>query len=184
MIAVRGLSLKKVALRTAPLILIIILLMNVQTEIRKNPVLLFQSNQNLISRKVYDFFRYFNAYPHFLEILTKFPDVYDYIYGKSIFNVLTNFIPRSVWKNKPVGFGKFLAVDIYGAHKSVSFAGTIIGEAYANGSWIGVVLILFALGIVAKFFYCMFKKSKVDIIGITFYLTVLFHFLTVVRGRK
>jgi len=178
--ATRTLSFRKLLLWVVPLVLISLFFINIQTNIRKNPTLLFNSDQKVFSWVTP--FEECNAYPHFLEILTKFPKVYDYTYGRSFYNILTNFIPRCIWENKPIGFGKFLAVQIYGSHESVSYGGTIIGESYVNFSWIGVIIILFMLGIVAKIFYDMYSKNKNDIITITFYLMNLVFFWGVIRG--
>lgn len=57
-----------------------------------------------------------------------------------------------------------------------------MGEAYANGSILGVIIISFALGVIAKLCYLMYLKNSQDVISTTFYITTMWHFFNIVRG--
>ncbi|MBC8029372.1 MAG: O-antigen polysaccharide polymerase Wzy [Pyrinomonadaceae bacterium] len=81
------------------------------------------------------------------------PSVVPYQYGKTYSFFLVSFIPRIVWPDKPTSgsANSFYAVT-YGVTseegaKTTTFGVSILGEAFMNFGWAGVVLIMLLQGI-------------------------------------
>jgi len=81
------------------------------------------------------------------------PSVVPYQYGQTYSFFLVSLIPRVVWPNKPMAgsANAFYAVT-YGitseeGAKTTTFGVSILGEAFMNFGWPGVVLIMFSQGI-------------------------------------
>jgi len=80
------------------------------------------------------------------------PDKKPYLSGKSYYPLLYLWIPRFLWKNKPAGHeANTLIVIYYGIQTEKGAARTsigvgIIGEAYANYGWKGVIILSIILG--------------------------------------
>lgn len=77
----------------------------------------------------------------------------DLPYFYSLYALLVNPIPREIWPEKPYGFGRILALSAGASEESgVSFAAGIAGEGYANGGWLGILLIAAFVGTLCGFF--------------------------------
>lgn len=81
------------------------------------------------------------------------PEVVPYQYGKTYSFFLVSFVPRVLWPDKPTAGSAngFYAVT-YGitseeGAKTTSFGVSILGEAFINFGWAGVVLIMLLQGI-------------------------------------
>ena len=81
------------------------------------------------------------------------PSVVPYQYGKTYSFFLVSFIPRIIWPDKPTAGSAngFYAVT-YGitseeGAKTTTFGVSILGEAFMNFGWAGVVLIMLVQGI-------------------------------------
>jgi hypothetical protein len=91
------------------------------------------------------------------EYVEKVVDTYgiekDYLYFYTPYSILANPIPRELWPDKPYGFGKVLAIDAgAGEDSGVSFAAGLAGEGYANGGWVGIVVLTAMIGVLCGFF--------------------------------
>lgn len=97
-------------------------------------------------------------------VVEEYPRPYHFIHGSSVINLLFNFVPRSIWPSKPVGFSKELAMRMEGIPESVrysrqvdakigyqSYSGTMVGEGYANFGVAGVIGFLFVFGVLVSF---------------------------------
>lgn len=64
----------------------------------------------------------------------------------------TNFVPRSLWSGKPIGLGRQIMFDIYGApaNTSVSFASGLIGEFYVDFGYFGILIFGLLFGFIIK----------------------------------
>jgi hypothetical protein len=68
-------------------------------------------------------------------------------YFTSFYAIAVNLIPRALWPEKPVGFGKQLAwLQGYSKENPTSVAAGIAGEGYANGGWLGLILLSLLVG--------------------------------------
>jgi len=67
---------------------------------------------------------------------------------------LLNFIPRKFWSDKPIGLGRRIMFDIYGAPSNtpVSFAPGFLGEIYVDFGYFGIVVFGLLVGLLLKNF--------------------------------
>ena len=100
-------------------------------------------------------------------VLSTYPDYYNYTKGHSLRTPLVVFVPRTVWAEKPVPWGRILAWQ-YGFRydTTVSMAATIPGEGYANFGLAGWVMfpMVFGLIIGATFYYLKNSRDQFDIV--------------------
>jgi len=93
-------------------------------------------------------------------IIDKVPYSYDHTYGETYFLWLVAPIPRSLWPNKPVvRIGGVLGEAIFGIVGKSGIPPGAIGEAYLNFGWLGIPLILFAIGVILKVFYNRYGRT-------------------------
>jgi oligosaccharide repeat unit polymerase len=74
----------------------------------------------------------------------------------SIIEVLTIFMPRSLWEGKPISgaieFSKLL-------DKSGGVPPTVVGEGYWNAGYIGIIVIMLVMGIILRLYQNRLEKS-------------------------
>ena len=81
------------------------------------------------------------------------PSVIPYQYGKTYSFFLVSFVPRILWPDKPLaGSANVFYAVTYGVTteegaKTSTFGVSILGEAFINFGWIGVILIMLVQGI-------------------------------------
>lgn len=83
----------------------------------------------------------------------------------TFFAIVTNPVPRSLWADKPVTFGRLLTSNILGVHSKRemiedvrnSRAVGICGEGWANGGIWGVLLYSILLGVYGGYLISMFR---------------------------
>lgn len=82
-------------------------------------------------------------------VVSSYPDFYGYTKGHSLYTPVVVFVPRTIWPDKPVPWGRTLAWQ-YGFRydTTVSLAATIPGEGYANFGPAGWVLFPLLFGAV------------------------------------
>ncbi|MBD3831646.1 MAG: oligosaccharide repeat unit polymerase [Arcobacter sp.] len=86
---------------------------------------------------------HFDAYQNFVRLLS-----IDYIsYGNQLLGALFFYIPRSMWADKPIGSGSFVAS--LGNLKFDNVSMPFIGEGYINFSILGSVIFMMLLGMVS-----------------------------------
>lgn len=90
------------------------------------------------------------------------PDVMDYQFGKTILPLLIAWIPRQLWEEKPtISFGKLFAETYMGeffAGTGTSASPTLLGEAYLNLHFPGVLLVAFLSGVIIRSTYVWLIK--------------------------
>ncbi len=91
-------------------------------------------------------------------LIDKIPDMRPYYYGETYAAVFVALIPRSFWPNKPTGLGAPLGVmykfgefefspDAWLDANMFSLSPGLVGEAYANGGFLGVALVSWLVGV-------------------------------------
>ncbi len=81
------------------------------------------------------------------------PSVIPYQYGKTYSFFLVSFIPRIVWPDKPLAgsangyYALTYGVTTEEGAKTTTFGVSILGEAFMNFGWYGVVLIMLVQGV-------------------------------------
>lgn len=87
-------------------------------------------------------------------ILKQVPDKHDYLFGQSYLSIFYAPIPRSLWHNKPVvRIGRFVGVSLYERSTLSGVPPGLIGEAYLNFGWPGIIIILYIFGTFCKYIY-------------------------------
>lgn len=119
---------------------------------------------------------HFDSFQMFMRVLT------DNIitYGRQLLGVLLFFVPRSIWPNKPVGSGYYVAEHSNLWFDNVSM--NYLGEGYINGGFIGMILfIIFAAYFNAKMDY-KFWRTKSGYLFTVFYWIMLGMEFIILRG--
>jgi hypothetical protein len=89
-----------------------------------------------------------------------YPKDVPHLLGESYLAAATTWLPRTIWKSKPVAFSKELAIrkalsteeyvysrDLERALAFQSYSGTLVGEAWANFGMAGVLAVPFLWGV-------------------------------------
>jgi len=121
------------------------------------------------------FSRFFdNSYTNLLAIIKKGGDLK---LGSTYLLFFYNFIPRFIWPNKPVfqtsyDFG--IEYGIINPNETVAITVSRIGEAFINFGMVGVVIILFIWGTIAKVIEQSLSKRVLWL-----YIYFLFNFVVI-----
>ncbi len=117
----------------------------------------FDVNQKIKFEFEFDMFSsaHFDSYYNFSLIL--FEDLITY--GRQLIGVLLFWVPRSVWENKPIGSGAFLAKEVNLIWENIS--ANYFAEGFINFGFVGILLFLIIISYVTalidkkywKFFY-------------------------------
>jgi hypothetical protein len=108
------------------------------------------------------------------NVIERTPDDVPFQKGKTYSYFLVTWIPRFLWPDKPFvsGANQFYQVA-YGLTREdsldqVSIAVGSLGEAYMNFGWIGILLIMFLIGVVLSVYQRLFlsRTSGVFLFGI------------------
>ncbi|ACF14595.1 hypothetical protein Ctha_2143 [Chloroherpeton thalassium ATCC 35110] len=88
---------------------------------------------------------------------------YELLYGESYLATIFFWIPRNLWPNKPVGFGKqmvkWIQPNLY--HTNHSLAGNYVAEAVANYGYFGYILAIAMIYIVIKLMSYYVKSNNI-----------------------
>ena len=114
-------------------------------------------------------------------IIRDTPDIMGYQCGKTMAPILVAWVPRRLWKGKPIiSFGKVFSVKYHGFRGPVisapAEAPTIIGEGYVNFHLAGLLFVAFITGALSRlvYYYCIHKnRGDSSIFAYTFLLTTL-----------
>jgi hypothetical protein len=81
-------------------------------------------------------------------------------YGRQLLGVVFFWIPRSVWSNKPVGSGSYIADQLGFEFSNIS--ANFFAEGYINFGLIGILLFAIVLAVLTSFMDAknFFDKSK------------------------
>ena len=99
-----------------------------------------------------------------LIIVDKTPSQIEYLYGNSYKILLSKFIPRIFWKNKPTddyanyAGRRYQVLNQQDLNTSWNFP--ILNEAYANFGYFGVAIVMFFLGILIRILSNLFSISN------------------------
>lgn len=104
-------------------------------------------------------------------------------WGRQMLGAILFFIPRSIWKNKPVGSGHFVAGNLDWEFTNLSCP--LPSEAYINFGVIGIIVLSLVLGnILGKIDLWYWKQDNKEVyrLGELFYLVLMLMFFFVSRG--
>ncbi|MCM3124168.1 MULTISPECIES: O-antigen polymerase [unclassified Mesobacillus] len=92
----------------------------------------------------------YDTFETYLIVIRHFPDIESYKYFYSIKNILVWVIPRSMYDDKSIAFGKYLAYLVWPSYSNIpsAYAGITFGEFYANFGVLGMFITLFIIGII------------------------------------
>lgn len=99
--------------------------------------------------------------------LKSYPEKAPFLNFHTFFSILVNPIPRLVWNDKPIGFGKIMALHSFGLwnpepkHMNMtasSFSAGISGEGYSNFGLTGVIIFSAVFGAISGIFAKLSKK--------------------------
>jgi len=87
-------------------------------------------------------------------VVAQVPQKTDYLKGQSYLSLLYAPIPRTIWKNKPVvRIGRFVGLELYERPSITGVPPGMVGEAYLNFGWGGIIFIPLFVGLFCKFLY-------------------------------
>lgn len=105
-------------------------------------------------------------YCAYLLMLDTVPDKSDYDYGESYLRLVSTFIPRILWADKPIfGREKWISAWIAGSefHRDHTFTGPaigILGATQLNGGALGTLLVLGVLATLWRALYEYFRAYR------------------------
>ena len=123
-----------------------------------------------------------HSFSSLLIIVNKTPEKIDYLYGSSYKPLLTKFIPRFIFYNKPKeDYGNFFGHRyeiLYPTDLSTSWNMPVINESYANFGIFGVILVMSLLGFFIRLLVSKFSVSNYNnlefIVGIAITIQLFF----------
>ena len=101
---------------------------------------------------------------------------------RQLVGVIFFWMPRAIWKNKPVGSGYFIAEQLGWSFKNLSCP--LPGEAYINLGFIGILLFAISIGKIMKFldncYWCRDNEDnrRIDVL----YPVIMMLFFFMCRG--
>jgi hypothetical protein len=100
------------------------------------------------------------------------PRPFPYVYGRHWIEIPLTFVPRQIWKDKPINMPSAEFEHTYMGEPS-NFNGFssmhLIGDLYRNFSWPGVLCGMFLLGVILRFFYLFCAPSAKNSTGLFLY---------------
>jgi len=114
-----------------------------------------------------------NAGTDALAIIMKYtPQPFPYAVGKPWLQIPLTFIPRQIWKNKPINIPSAEFESTY-LGLSTHFNGFssihLIGDLYRNFSFVGVLGGMFLVGVLLRLFYLFCSPSRENRVGVFLY---------------
>ena len=111
-----------------------------------------------------NFYRLSHSFNSLLILVKKTPNEIGYLKGETYVILISKFIPRIIWKNKPSDtlankIGRKYNVLNKGDYLT-SWNVPIINEAYINFGYSGVIFIMLILGILIRFFTNFFSNRN------------------------
>ena len=120
---------------------------------------------------------HFDSFQMFMRVIKE--DIITY--GRQLLGVLFFFFPRSLWPDKPIGSGHFVAGEsnLYFDNVSMNF----LGEGYLNAGFGGIILFLFFIAWFNAYMDTRFWKSDPNnIFKVNYYLLLGMEFV-ILRGQ-
>jgi len=114
-----------------------------------------------------------NAGTDALALIMKYtPHPFPYASGRPWLQIPMTFVPRQIWKNKPINIpsAQFEATYMgvpsnYNGFTSMQ----LIGDLYRNFSWAGALSGMFFLGVLLRLFYLFCSPSRANTAGLFLY---------------
>lgn len=124
-----------------------------------------------------------DAFDNLVSVVQLYPDQGRYLYGWSVVGVVVNPIPRSLWPEKPYGFGRLLVEEVGLARlRGHSISPSLAGELLANFGYVGPFLGYALMGLVVTTLYRRFLQAAPGSPFHVLYLAGLIVFLLESRG--
>ncbi len=99
-------------------------------------------------------------------------ETYTFTYGTQYLKLLTEPIPRILWKDKPVGSPiQFFSLNEYG-----NFAGrtvSLVGDGWMSGGWFGVFITVAIVGFLLGRFHRWFWQNQDNVFRVLLYILAL-----------
>lgn len=133
-----------------------------------------------------------NTFENTLFVIAEFPETWEYLKGESYVSVLAGPIPRSYWPDKPVGLAAPLGLmrrfgvaefdsELWSSGGQFSLSPGLVGEGYANGGLLGVLIVSSVVGALGALFDRRWRQS-INPMRYLPYLMFSTFFLLVHRG--
>jgi hypothetical protein len=119
------------------------------------------------------------------NVIDQTPTVVPYQYGKLYSYLAISLIPRFVWPDKPsINEANQFYQVAYGLTQedelaAVSISVGVLAEGYINFGWLGVVAIMFLLGVFFDFYQRVFFSQNSGLFMASIGLTLLLQFLSI-----
>jgi hypothetical protein len=122
---------------------------------------------------------------HLLDFTIGFYDSATFLYGESLVAGLLNWVPRTLWPEKPIAFGAVLSGQYFGVNIEnlfTNFGPGVVAEAYANGGWAGIMTCAVLLGLGIAYADRYIERNNRNFLGITFGVIFIPFVFFVIRG--
>lgn len=105
-------------------------------------------------------------------IISLIPKEADFQYGMSYLAIPFFWVPRAIWPDKPqADLGAWVKSEIFGQRVQLSgWPPGLVGDAYINFGYIGIIIIPFIYGLFLRMFYESFKPY----LGVSFPMTTIY----------
>jgi oligosaccharide repeat unit polymerase len=110
-----------------------------------------------------------------------FPSRSRFLIGYSLYGIAVNPIPRALWPQKPIGFGR-LASILYDRNPNSTLGLSLPGELYANFGIPGCLVGMFLFGLLAVFVNEWYSRRRGDAIALVIYILLIQYAWFAVRG--
>ncbi|WP_342597141.1 O-antigen polymerase [Cyanobacterium aponinum UTEX 3222] len=114
-----------------------------------------------------------------LGIFGYVPNRVNHLWGETYVGVVTFFVPRFIWKDKPRGVGAYAGAMIWGGrdnaknYTAASIPASAVAEAYWNFSFPGVFIAFFIFGSYLRWLANFFQKySNYGLVKIFYIITI------------
>ena len=108
-------------------------------------------------------------------IINVIPEKLHFLYGESLIGWLFVLVPKSIWNDKPMFTeqGSVIAKQIFSTDHPIDIYPGLMVESFWNFGFVGVAIVFFLFGLLAKIFYTQLDSK--NIIAIIFYALFLTH---------
>ncbi|WP_083912365.1 O-antigen polymerase [Natronolimnohabitans innermongolicus] len=110
---------------------------------------------------------------NFLALTEVVPSELNYYYGSYYLRVLTNYIPRSLWEDKPVLTVGGLLRRLVNPERSGGSPPGAVGNYYINGGYLGIILMGVLLGVIFALMYYSIRRENSSGFALVIYSMLL-----------
>ena len=119
---------------------------------------------------------HFDSYQNFLRVINE----NIITNGKQLLGVILFWVPRSIWKEKPIGSGTLLAERADLTYSNIAM--NYFGEGYINFGYIGIVLFIIFIAYINARFDKLYWNYREKNYFVVFYLIMLSMEIFILRG--